>query len=59
MSPARLATLASGLAITILGALLLAQQEGSIDIEGGWLLAVIAALSGVALVASGFGARQR
>ncbi len=58
MRPADLAALASGAAIAALGALLLLQDVGAIDLEGGWLLAVMAACTGVALVANGLGARK-
>jgi hypothetical protein len=51
-------SLVSGVAITLLGALLLMQEEGTIDLEAGWLLALLAAAAGVVLVASGMGARR-
>ncbi len=54
-----LSSLAVGLSIVILGALLLLQENGSIDLDGGWLLAVLTACAGAALLASGLGARQR
>jgi NhaP-type Na+/H+ or K+/H+ antiporter len=53
-----LTALASGVAIATLGALLLLQEEGAIDLEGGWLLAAVTACTGAALVASGLGARK-
>lgn len=51
-------SLVSGLAISIFGTLILLQEEGTIDLEAGWLLAVLAAATGVVLVASGMGARR-
>jgi hypothetical protein len=50
--------LAVGLAIVLLGVLLLLQEEGSIDLEGGWLAAGLTACAGAALLASGLGARD-
>ncbi len=54
-----LSSLAVGLAIVVLGLLLLLQENGSIDLDGGWLLAGLTACAGGALLASGLGARQR
>ncbi|MGH2984738.1 MAG: hypothetical protein ACRDK5_10890 [Solirubrobacterales bacterium] len=54
-----LGSLGTGLAIAMLGVLLLLQEEGTIDLEPGWLGAALAACAGAALVASGIGARQR
>jgi hypothetical protein len=54
-----LGSLAAGLAVALLGILLLLQEEGTIDIAPGWLGAALAACAGAALVASGLGARQR
>jgi hypothetical protein len=51
-------SLVAGIAIVVLGALILLQEDGSIDLEAGWLLAVLAAATGVVLVASGLGARR-
>lgn len=51
-------SLVAGIATVLLGALLLMQEEGTIDLEAGWLLAVLAAATGVVLVASGMGARR-
>jgi NhaP-type Na+/H+ or K+/H+ antiporter len=51
-------SLAAGIAIVVLGALVLLQEDGSIDLEAGWLLAALAAATGVVLVASGLGARR-
>ena len=51
-------SLAGGLAIVLLGLLLLLQEEGSIDIDGGWLAAIVAGCAGAALLASGLGARE-
>ena len=48
----------AGIAIVVLGTLILLQEEGTIDLEAGWLLAVLAAATGVVLVASGMGARR-
>jgi hypothetical protein len=53
-----LTQLAVGLAIIVLGLLLLLQAEGSIDLEGGWLAAGLTACAGAALLASGLGARE-
>ena len=58
MNPARAYALAAGLAVTALGTVLLLFEEGSIRIDGGWLAAILAALAGGALVASGLGARE-
>jgi hypothetical protein len=51
-------SLVAGIAIVLLGVLILLQEEGTIDLEAGWLLAVLAAATGVVLVASGMGARR-
>jgi hypothetical protein len=48
-----------GLAIVVLGVLLLLQAEGAIDIDGGWLAAAITACGGGALLASGLSAREQ
>jgi hypothetical protein len=53
-----LSALAVGLTIVVLGALLLLQENGSIDLDGGWLLAGVTACAGGALLASGLGARD-
>jgi hypothetical protein len=53
-----LSALAVGLTIVFLGVLLLLQENGSIDIDGGWLLAGVTACAGGALLASGLGARD-
>jgi hypothetical protein len=53
-----LTQLAVGLAIVVLGLLLLLQDEGSIDLDGGWLAAGLTAAAGAALLASGLGARE-
>jgi hypothetical protein len=53
-----LGSLAAGLAVALLGLLLLLQEEGSIDLEPGWLGVVLTACAGGALVASGVGARE-
>jgi hypothetical protein len=51
-------SLVAGIAIVMLGVLILLQEEGTIDLEAGWLLAILAAGTGVVLVASGMGARR-
>lgn len=53
-----LAQLGVGLAIVVLGVLLLLQAEGSINLDGGWLAAGLTACAGAALLASGLGARD-
>lgn len=53
-----LTSLAAGLAIVVIGALILLQVDGTIDLDAGWLLSALAAASGVVLVASGLGARR-
>jgi hypothetical protein len=53
-----LTQLAVGMAIVLLGVLLLLQEEGSIDLDGGWLAAGLTACAGAALLASGLGARD-
>ena len=53
-----LAQLGVGLAIVVLGVLLLLQAEGSINFDGGWLAAGLTACAGAALLASGLGARD-
>ncbi len=58
MSSARAYALAAGVAVAALGIVLLLFEEGSIRIDGGWLAAILTALAGVALVASGMGARE-
>lgn len=58
MSPSRAYSLAAGLAVAVLGIVLLLFEEGTLDIDGGWLAAALAALAGCALVASGLGARE-
>jgi hypothetical protein len=51
-------SLAVGLAIVLLGTVLLLQEQGTIDLDGGWLAAILTACAGAALLASGFGARD-
>jgi hypothetical protein len=58
MSQPDLSALAVGVTIVVLGVLLLLQENGSIDLEGGWLLAGVTACAGGALLASGLGARE-
>jgi hypothetical protein len=55
---ADLSQIAVGAAIVLLGVLLLLQEEGSIDLDGGWLAAGLTACAGAALLASGLGARE-
>ena len=54
-----LSSLAVGLAIVVLGTLLLLKENGTIDLDGGWLLAGLTASAGAALLASGLGVRER
>jgi hypothetical protein len=56
--PPDLSALAVGVAIVLLGALLLLHEEGTLDIDGGWLAAVVTGCAGAALLASGLGARE-
>ncbi len=58
MTPDRTGSLAAGLAVTLFGVLLLLNEEGTLDIDGGWLAAGLMALAGLALLASGLGARE-
>jgi hypothetical protein len=58
MSAARAYAVAAGLAVAVLGLALLLFEQGALDIEGGWLAAIVTALAGGALVASGLGARE-
>jgi hypothetical protein len=58
MSRPDLSALAVGMTIVVLGVLLLLQENGSIDLNGGWLLAGVTACAGGALLASGLGARE-
>jgi hypothetical protein len=51
-------SLAVGVAIVLLGVLLLLQEDGAIDIDGGWLAAMVTGCAGAALLASGLGARD-
>ena len=53
-----LTSLVAGTAISAFGALILLQEEGTIDLEAGWFLAILAAATGVVLLASGMGARR-
>jgi hypothetical protein len=52
-------SLVAGVAIAVIGGLILLQDDGAVDLEGGWLFAALAAATGVVLVASGMGARRR
>lgn len=58
MRRADLSQIAVGVAIVLLGVLLLLQEEGSVDLDGGWLAAGLTACAGAALLASGLGARE-
>ena len=58
MSRYRIAALAAGLAIAVLGAVLMLDAEGTVDFGSGWLLAAVTGLVGAALVASGISARE-
>jgi hypothetical protein len=58
MSAARAYSLAAGLAVVALGVVLLLFEDGTLDIDGGWLAAALTALAGGSLVASGLGARE-
>jgi hypothetical protein len=53
-----LGSLVAGLAIALLGILLLLHEEGTIELEPGWLGVLVTACAGGALVASGLGARE-
>lgn len=53
------ASLAGGLAIVLVGLLLLLNEEGTVELGGGWLLACLAVATGIVLVASGLAARSR
>lgn len=58
MKPVQVGALCAGIAITLLGVLLLLFEEGSLGLSGGWLAAAVTALAGIALLASGLGARE-
>jgi hypothetical protein len=51
-------SLVAGVGISVFGTLILLQEEGAIDLEAGWFLAIVAAATGVVLLASGMGARR-
>ena len=53
-----LTSLVAGAAISVFGVLILLQEEGTIDLEAGWFFAVLAAATGLVLLASGVGARR-
>lgn len=53
-----LTSLVAGLAIAVIGALILLQVEDTIDLATGWMLSALAAACGVVLLASGLGARR-
>jgi phosphate starvation-inducible membrane PsiE len=52
-------SLVAGVAVTALGALLLLDQTGAIDLTFGWLGAALALVLGVILVISGLAERER
>jgi signal transduction histidine kinase len=52
MSRPDLSTLGAGISILALGVLLLLQDNGTIDLEPGWLLVILAACSGAAIGAN-------
>jgi uncharacterized membrane protein len=52
------ASAVAGLSIVLFGVLLLLEEQGSINIAGGWLMAGLTACAGISLVASGFAARS-
>lgn len=58
MTRRQLSALAAGLAIALLGVVLLLHEQGSLDLDGNWLGAALTACAGAALVASGVGARE-
>ena len=58
MSSGQAYSLLSGVAVALLGTVLLLFEEGTLDVEGGWLAAILTALAGGAMVASGLGARE-
>jgi hypothetical protein len=58
MNRPELGSLAAGLSLVLMGVLLVLQEEGTIDLDPGWLGAALAACGGAALVASGLGARE-
>ncbi|HZA58668.1 MAG TPA: hypothetical protein VE523_05730 [Solirubrobacterales bacterium] len=58
MNARRAYSLGAGVAVTVLGVVLLLFEEGTLSIDGGWLAAVLAALAGAALVSSGLGERE-
>lgn len=58
MSAGRAYALAAGLAVAALGVVLLLFEDGTLRMDGGWLAALVTALAGGALVASGLGARE-
>ena len=53
MNARRAYSLGAGVAVTVLGVVLLLFEEGTLSIDGGWLAAVLAAL-----VSSGLGERE-
>jgi hypothetical protein len=56
---ADLGSLVAGAAIVVLGLVLLLREAGTIELEAGWLLPILTALTAIVLLASGFGARSR
>jgi hypothetical protein len=53
-----LTSLVAGVAIAVIGALILLQVEDTIDLAPGWMFSALAAACGLVLVASGLGARR-
>jgi hypothetical protein len=53
-----LTSLVAGAAIAVFGVLILLQEEGTIDLAAGWFFAIVAAATGLVLLASGMGARR-
>jgi hypothetical protein len=51
-------SLVAGVAIALIGTLILLRVEDTIDLAAGWMLSALAAACGVVLVASGLGARR-
>jgi hypothetical protein len=54
-----LVSLVGGLATVLLGALLLIDQSGEIDLTFGWFFAAVCAVVGATLAVSGLVARDR
>ena len=54
-----LVSLVGGIGAVLIGALLLLDQSGDIDLTFGWFLAAVCAALGATLAVSGFVARDR